>query len=78
MKFKPGDLVIKNTGGNKMRIISCNDTKCDCGWITESYHEKTFDENDLIPFSQYNSIIITEKRNDFLNQLLNETFPNQT
>ena len=25
MKFKPGDLVIKNTGGNKMRIVECKD-----------------------------------------------------
>ena len=44
MKFKPGDLVIKNTGGNKMRIISYNTEGVECGWITESYHEETFDE----------------------------------
>jgi uncharacterized protein YodC (DUF2158 family) len=39
MNFKPGDLVIKNTGGNKMRILSCNGNQVECGWFTESYHE---------------------------------------
>lgn len=72
MKFNPGDLVIKNTGGNKMRIISCKGDKYDCGWITESYQEKTFDEKDLIPLSQFDSVILTEKREDLLNQILKE------
>ena len=34
MRFKPGDLVIKNTGGNKMRIISYDGSTVECGWIT--------------------------------------------
>jgi uncharacterized protein YodC (DUF2158 family) len=71
MKFKPGDLVIKNTGGNKMKIISYNNEGVECGWITESYHEKTFDEKELIPFNQYESILILEKRDDLINQILN-------
>jgi uncharacterized protein YodC (DUF2158 family) len=72
MKFNSGDLVIKSTGGNKMRIISCNGNMCDCGWITESYHEKTFDEKDLIPLSQFDSVLLTEKRDDLLNQILKD------
>ena len=73
MKFKPGDLVIRNTGGNKMRIISYNNTNdVECGWITESYHQQSFDEDDLIPLSQYKTVLLTEKRDDLINQLLNE------
>lgn len=70
MKFKPGDLVIKNTGGNKMRILSCDNDKVECGWFTESYHESTFEENDLIPYNQYQNVLLTEKRDDLINQIL--------
>jgi uncharacterized protein YodC (DUF2158 family) len=70
MRFKPGDLVIKNTGGNKMRIISYNNEGVECGWITESYHEQTFDEKELIPLNQYQSVLKTEKRDDLINQIL--------
>jgi uncharacterized protein YodC (DUF2158 family) len=70
MKFKPGDLVIKNTGGNKMRILSCVNNKIECGWFTESYHESLFDEKDLIPYNQYQKILLTEKREDLINQIL--------
>lgn len=69
--FKPGDLVIKNTGGNKMRIISTlNNNMVECFWFTDKYHKSTFKENDLIPFSEYNTILISEKRDDFINQIL--------
>ena len=70
MKFKPGDLVIKNTGGNKMRILSCEGSKVECGWFTESYHQSSFNEKDLVPYSQYHTILLTEKREDLINQLL--------
>lgn len=70
MKFKPGDLVIKSTGGNKMRILSCDNNKVECGWFTESYHESTFEENDLIPYNQYQNVLLTEKRDDLINQIL--------
>ena len=49
MKFRPGDLVIKNTGGNKMRIISYDKSGVQCGWITEVYHEDFFNEEELDP-----------------------------
>lgn len=70
MKFKPGDLVIKNTGGNKMRILSCEGSVVECGWFTESYHQSSFNEKDLIPYSQYRNILISEKRDDLINQIL--------
>ena len=73
MNFKPGDLVIKSTGGNKMKIISCSNDQVDCVWFTEKYNESTFNKKDLIPFSQYGSVLVTEKRDDLINQILNET-----
>ena len=77
MKFRPGDLVIKNTGGNKMRIISCESSNVECVWFTESYHESSFKEEELIPFNQYKSVLITEKRDDLIDQILNETIHNK-
>jgi uncharacterized protein YodC (DUF2158 family) len=76
MDFRPGDLVIKNTGGNKMKIISCQDEKVECAWFTETYHESTFNQNDLVHFGQYKSILVKEKREDLINQILNETIQN--
>ena len=73
MKFKPGDLVIKNPGGNKMRILSYVNNKVECGWFTESYHESVFNEQDLVPYNQYQTILLTEKRDDLISQILNET-----
>jgi len=72
MKFKPGDLVIKNTGGNKMTILSLDDNRIQCGWFTESYHESIFDEKELLPYSQYEKIRLTAKRDDLINQLLSK------
>jgi uncharacterized protein YodC (DUF2158 family) len=72
MKFRPGDLVIKNTGGNKMRIISYDNGGVQCGWITEVYHEDFFNEEELIPLSQYKSVLITEKRDDLIDQIIHD------
>jgi uncharacterized protein YodC (DUF2158 family) len=72
MKFKPGDLVIKNTGGNKMRILECSDDgKVNCVWATESLHNGTFDEKDLVYINEYNQIIMLEKRDDLINKIIN-------
>lgn len=72
MKFKPGDLVIKNTGGNKMRILECSeDGKVSCVWATESLHSGTFNENDLVSINEYNQIITSEKREDLINRIIN-------
>ena len=71
MKFKPGDLVIKNTGGNKMRIMECKDNGLvDCVWATEDIHEGLFNEEDLISINDYNNVMRTEKRDDLINKIL--------
>lgn len=71
MKFKPGDLVIKNTGGNKMRILECGeDGKVNCVWATESLHNGTFNESDLVSINEYNQIITSEKRDDLINRII--------
>ena len=70
MFFKPGDRVIKNTGGNKMTIISCTDETANCVWITENFHESTFNVKELLPLNQYDKIRRGEKREDLINQLL--------
>jgi uncharacterized protein YodC (DUF2158 family) len=74
MRFKPGDLVIKITGGNKMRIVDyTDDTTVDCVWATEEIHEGKFNEDDLVDLSEYkNSILVTEKRDVLINSILNE------
>lgn len=65
------NVVIKNTGGNKMRITSnLSNNMVECVWFTDKYHEDIFKENDLIPFSEYNTILICEKRDDIINQIL--------
>ena len=71
MKFKPGDLVIKSTGGNKMRIVDCDlDGTVNCVWATESLHEGKFNENELISIDDFKSFVINEKRDDLIGKLL--------
>lgn len=70
MFFNPGDRVIKNTGGNKMTIVSCNDEVANCVWYTESYNESTFRIKDLLPLNQYDKIKKVEKREDLISQIL--------
>ena len=70
-KFKPGDCVIKTTGGNKMKIIGYTMSGIDCAWVSDTYNEKTFLEEELIPINEYNSIMITHKREDYINQIIN-------
>ena len=48
MRFKPGDIVIKSTGGNKMTVYSVNE-KCECIWVTDKVNQDTFEENELLP-----------------------------
>ncbi len=62
MKFKPGDLVIKNTGGNKMRILECKeDGFVDCVWATEIIQEGLFNEKDLVSINEYKSVILPNR-----------------
>jgi uncharacterized protein YodC (DUF2158 family) len=68
--FNPGDLVIKNTGGNKMKIISFDTKGIICAWFSDRYNEMTFNEKDLIPFSQYKNVLISEQRDDLINKIV--------
>lgn len=70
MKFKPGDSVIKLTGGNKMKVIEYTTEGIRCAWVSELYQEETFQESDLISFSEYKSILNNYKREDVINQIL--------
>ena len=70
---KVGDLVIKNTGGNKMKVVSIQDNKAECAWITESFNQAVFSVEELLPFSDYNSMFKDEKRNDKISLLLDSS-----
>jgi uncharacterized protein YodC (DUF2158 family) len=74
MRFKPGDLVIRKDGGNKMRVISCNSGKYDCYWFTDRNYQSSFEESDLILFSQYHRILNRERRKDTIKKILAESF----
>jgi uncharacterized protein YodC (DUF2158 family) len=71
MNFKPGDIVMKVTGGNKMRIVSLNESEksVDCVWFTERYHESSFNFSEIVTINQWRSISKTEGRRECLNEL---------
>jgi uncharacterized protein YodC (DUF2158 family) len=70
MRFKPGDTVIKITGGNKMKIVECTNIGIRCAWVSESYNEETFHEEELVPISEYKCLLNNYKRNDIIEQIL--------
>ncbi len=74
MKFlkmvKVGEIVIKNTGGNKMRVISIENSIAECVWLTESFNQSYFNLNDLVPISQYDSIFKDQHREEKIDKLL--------
>lgn len=72
MKFKPGDLVIKTTGGNKMTISDkISDGLYKCLWFVESScNESIFKEDEILTISEWKRLLKTEEREDKINQLL--------
>lgn len=72
MKFKPGDIVIKTTGGNKMTIFdNISDGVYKCLWFVESsYKESVFNEDEIITIPEWKNLLKTEEREDKINQLL--------
>jgi uncharacterized protein YodC (DUF2158 family) len=68
---KVGDLVIKNTGGNKMKVISITDGIAECVWLTECFNQDNFRINDLVPISQYGTIFKECRRQERIDILLN-------
>ena len=71
MKFKPGDVVIKTTGGNKMTIFDCvNQGIYKCIWFVENeLYEKTFKEEDIVTLNEYKRFLKIEEREDKINKL---------
>jgi len=67
---KVGEIVIKNTGGNKMRVISIENGIAECVWMTESFNQGNFNVGELVPISQYANIFKEEKRNDKIQTIL--------
>lgn len=72
MKFKPGDIVIKTTGGNKMTIFDkISDGVYKCLWFVESScNESIFKEDEIVTIPEWKRLLKTEEREDKINQLL--------
>lgn len=70
MKFKPGENVIKLTGGNKMKVIQYTQSGIQCAWVSESYNEKIFKEEELILFSEYKCLLNNYRRDDIIEEIL--------
>lgn len=72
MKFKPGDIVIKTTGGNKMTIFDkISDGVYKCLWFVESsVNESIFNEDEIVTLPEWKRLLKTEEREDKINQLL--------
>jgi len=68
--IKVGDLVIKNTGGNKMKVVSIEDNKAECAWITESFNQGIFCVDELLPLTDYNTLFKDQKRDDKIRSIL--------
>lgn len=72
MKFKPGDIVIKTTGGNRMTIFDkISDGVYKCLWFVESsVNESIFNEDEIVTLPEWKRLLKTEEREDKINQLL--------
>ncbi len=69
--IKVGDLVIKNTGGNKMRVVSINNGVAECVWLTEYFNQGYFNLNDLRKYSEYKTLFLDQYRQDKIEKILN-------
>jgi uncharacterized protein YodC (DUF2158 family) len=67
MKFKPGDKVIKITGGNKMIVTEVSEGRVTCMWATEDVHIIDLPEDDLTTLDAYE---LTFTRDQKINELL--------
>jgi uncharacterized protein YodC (DUF2158 family) len=72
MKYKPGDVVIKTTGGNKMTVFDKVNDSYKCLWFVESsMNESEFKEEEIVSLNEYKRFLKTEEREDKINQILN-------
>lgn len=69
MRYKPGDMVIKTTGGNKMSICeSTSEGVYKCIWCSDNkVQESTFTEEEIVPIDEYHKV---EARHSKINQIL--------
>lgn len=68
--IKVGDLVIKDTGGNKMKVISIIDGIAECVWLTEKFNQGYFQIINLIPISESQTLFKNYYRQEKINQIL--------
>lgn len=74
-KYKPGDIVIKKSGGNKMTIEEVknldNNITYKCIWFVEKeLFESDFIENQIVNLKEYNNILKIEEREDKIENIL--------
>jgi uncharacterized protein YodC (DUF2158 family) len=70
--LKPGDIVIKTTGGNKMTINSIENNLFKCFWFVESkLNEGYFTAEDIVTLEDYKRFLKIEERDDKLRKLFN-------
>ncbi len=75
MRYKCGETVIKTTGGNKMTIFDTLGSQYKCIWFDDfSGHEKIFEEEEIVSIGEYKKILISEEREDKINQILGKKF----
>ena len=73
MKLKPGNIVIKTTGGNKMTIQSIEDGLCKCFWFVGGIlNESSFNLNDVVTLNDYKRYLKIEERDDKISKLLKD------
>ena len=68
---KVGEIVIKNTGGNKMRVICISNGVAECVWFTDCFNQGNFSIGELVPISQYATIFKDQYREEKIDKLLN-------
>jgi uncharacterized protein YodC (DUF2158 family) len=68
---KVGDLVIRNTGGNKMKVISIDNGIAECAWFTDCFNQGYFNIDELVPISEYGTIFKEYRRQETIDNLLN-------
>ena len=72
MKYKPGDVVIKTTGGNKMTVFDKVNDSYKCLWFVESsMNESEFKEEEIVTLNEYKRFLKKEEREDKINKILN-------
>jgi uncharacterized protein YodC (DUF2158 family) len=69
--IKVGDIVIKKTGGNKMRVTSVFGQVAECVWFTEKFNQDNFLISDLILMKNYPTLFLDEKRDEKIQKILN-------